>query len=126
VILPTIRVLGLAGESMVLSDPKGELYAMTAAWLRSQGYEVVLLDLLRPTRGSRWNPFAAIVAAHQAGDAEQASKLAWDWGNVLAYGVDTSGGDPIWPQAEESLMAALALATALEAPGGARHPATGL
>ena len=124
VILPTIWCLGHAGESMVLSDPKGELFSMTAAWLRSKGYEVVLLDLLRPTRGSRWNPFAAIVAAHQAGDAEQASKLAWDWGNVLAYGVDTSGGDPIWPQAEESLMAALALATALEAPEGARHPAT--
>lgn len=124
VILPTIWTLGYAGESMVLSDPKGELYAHTAAWLRAQGYEVVLLDLLRPTRGSRWNPFAAIVAAHEAGDAEQASKLAWDFGNVLAYGVDTSGGDPIWPQAEESLLAALALVTALEAPEGCRHPAT--
>ena len=124
VILPTVWALGHARESLVLSDPKGELYAMTVAWLRSEGYEVVLLDLLRPTRGSRWNPFAAIVTAHEAGDAEQASKLAWDFGNVLAYGVDVSGGDPIWPQAEESLLAALALATALEAPEGCRHPAT--
>ena len=124
VILPTIWVLGHAGESMVLSDPKGELYAHTAAWLRQRGYEVVLLDLLRPTRGGRWNPFAAIVAAHQVGDAEQASKLAWDFGNVLAYGVDVSGGDPIWPQAEESLLAALALAAATEAPAGCQHPAT--
>ena len=98
VILPTIWVLGRARESMVLSDPKGELYAHTADWLRRQGYEVVLLDLLRPTRGGRWNPFAAITLAHQAGDAEQASKLAWDFGNVLAYGVDVSGGDPSGPR----------------------------
>lgn len=124
VILPTVWVLGHARESMVLTDPKGELYAHTAEWLKSQGYDVVLIDLLRPTRGSRWNPFAAIVAAHCAGNVEQASKLAWDWGNILAYGVEVSGTDPIWPQAEESLLASLALAASLEAPDGARHPAT--
>jgi len=122
-ILPTVWVLGHAKQSMVLTDPKGELHAHTAAWLRQQGYDVRLIDLLRPTRGNRWNPLAAIRASHDAGDAEEASRLAWELGNVLASDV-SAGTDPIWPQAEESLIAALALGAALEAPAGARHPAT--
>ena len=123
VILPTVWTLGHARQSMVLTDPKGELHAHSATWLREQGYCVVLVDLLRPTRGNRWNPLAAIRAAHDAGDAEEAARLAWELGNVLAADVG-AGTDPIWPQAEESLIAALALGAALEAPEGARHPAT--
>lgn len=123
VILPTIWTLGHAGESMVLTDPKGELYAHTAAWLRQRGYNVVLLDLLHPARGNRWNPYAAITKAHDDGDDEEASRLAWEMGNMLAWAAGP-GSDPIWPQAEESLIAALSLAVALEAPSEARHPAS--
>lgn len=124
VILPTIWVLGHEKESMILTDPKGELYQHTAAWLRSRGYVVVLIDLLRPARGNRWNPLTAVVRAHEAGDDEEASRLAWEVGNVLAFAETGIGTDPIWPQAEESTIAALALAAALEAPDGSRHPAT--
>ncbi len=124
VILPTIWCLGHAGESMVLTDPKGELHAAAAAWLSTQGYEVVLVDLLRPGRGGRWNPLAAVRRAWEAGDAEEASRLAWELGNALAFGDQGAGTDPIWPQASEATIAALALAAALEAPEGCRHPAT--
>ncbi len=56
VILPSVGVIGTAGkESMVLTDPKGELYAHTAEWLRSQGYEVVRFDLRDPSRGQKPN-----------------------------------------------------------------------
>ncbi len=123
IILPTIFTIGHAKESMILTDPKGELHAAASAWLREQGYEVVLIDLLRPARGNRWNPYRAIVRAYEAGDEEEASRLAWEFGNVLAWGEGTAN-DPIWPQAEESLLAALALGTAIEAPPNARHPAT--
>lgn len=124
VILPTVWCLGHRGESMLLTDPKGELHAACASWLRSRGYEVVLLDLLRPGRGNRWNPLTAVRRAHEAGDAEEAARLAWDMGNTLAFGEQGLGTDPIWPQAAESTIAALALAAALEAPVGRRHPAT--
>lgn len=124
VILPTVWTLGHAGHSMVLSDPKGELYDMTATWLREQGYEVAQLDLLRPSRGNRWNPFAAITAAHEEGDEEKASALALEFGHILAYPDVGAATDPIWPQSSESLITALALATAYEAPPEARHPAT--
>ena len=35
-VLPSIGMIGLSGESMVLSDPKGELYQYTAPFLRAQ------------------------------------------------------------------------------------------
>ncbi len=124
VILPMVWCLGHCKESMILTDPKGELHAHSAAWLRSQGYEVIQIDLLRPARGNRWNPLAGIVRAIEAGDAEEASRLAWEIGNVLAFSDQGAGADPIWPQAAESTIAALALGAALEAPAGARHPAT--
>lgn len=123
-VLPTIWTLGHHAESLIVGDPKGELHAMTAGWLRSRGYQVTQLDLLRPGRGGgRWNPLAAVAAAHARGDDEEASRLAWGIGNVLAWSAG-SVGDPIWPQAEESLISALCLAVALEAPEDCRHMAT--
>ena len=116
VILPMVWCLGHRQESMILTDPKGELYAHSAEWLRSQGYEVAQIDLLRPTRGNRWNPLDAVTAAWRAGDGEEAGRLAWEIGNTLTFAETGAGTDPIWPQAEESLIAALALGTALEAP----------
>ncbi len=126
VILPTVWCLGHRGESMVLTDPKGELYGHSAEWLRSRGYRVVLLDLLKPGRGNRWNPLGAIQRAVDAGDHGEASRLAWEVGNALAVSDQAAGGsaDPLWAQSAESTIAALALGTVLEAPGGMRHPAT--
>jgi hypothetical protein len=53
-----VWVLGHAGESMIVTDPKGERYAHCAAWLRGYGYRVVLPDLPRRrpggTGGTRW------------------------------------------------------------------------
>lgn len=123
VILPTIWTLAHAKESMILTDPKGELHAHTAAWLKSQGYAVIQLDLLAPARGNRWNPLEAVSKAAEEGDLEEASRLAWEIGHILAWSAGP-GTDPIWPQAEESLIAALCLATSLEAPPEARHMAT--
>lgn len=123
VIMPTVWAVGQTGESMILTDPKGEIYAHTKNWLREKGYSVVLLDLLHPARGNRWNPLNAVERAHEAGDMEEAARLAWEIGHILAWS-EGPGSDPIWPQAEESLTAALCLAAALEAPPEARHMAT--
>ena len=124
VILPTVWSLGHRGESIVLTDPRGELHAHCAAWLRARGYAVVLLDLLRPSRGNRWNPLAAVMRAALAGDTGEAGRLGWEIGHVLAFGEQATGADPLWAQAAEATIAALALGTALEAPEEARHPAT--
>lgn len=123
VILPSIWSIGHTGQSMVVTDPKGELHAHTATWLQEKGYEVVLLDLLQPSRGNRWNPLTAVDTAYTAGNTEEATRLAWEIANILAFS-HGPGSDPMWPQAEESLIAALCLATVAEAPPGTKHMGT--
>jgi len=48
VIMPTIRLMAKTGESMVISDPKGELYKYTADSLKKRGYDVKVLILALP------------------------------------------------------------------------------
>ena len=58
-VLPYVYTLGHSGEkpNMVITDPKGEIYAQMAETLRRQGYDVQVFNLSEPTRSSRWNPF---------------------------------------------------------------------
>lgn len=55
---PTIRILAHSKEkpSMVLADPKGELYEDNYNILKEEGYDVQVLNLDNPYISSRWNP----------------------------------------------------------------------
>ncbi|SFR12527.1 VirD4-like conjugal transfer protein, CD1115 family [Desulfoscipio geothermicus] len=46
------------GQSVVVTDPKGELAATLAPWLESLGYEVRIFNLISPRHSHRWNPVA--------------------------------------------------------------------
>jgi type IV secretion system protein VirD4 len=117
IILPTIWALGRAGESMVVTDPKGELHARSKAYLEKQGYRVERIDLRDPYCGLRWNLLQPVTEAIANGDGSAAGQAAWDAAHVITY-QRPHHGDPIWPQAQESLTAALMLAVASEAPVG--------
>ena len=44
-------------QSIVVIDPKGELFATTGKWLKEQGYENVwVLNFMQPEHSHRWNP----------------------------------------------------------------------
>lgn len=64
---PTIRILAHSGEkpSMVVTDPKGELYADNADVLREEGYEIVVLNLNDPYASSMWNPMEIAYKVYQ-------------------------------------------------------------
>ena len=55
---PTIQILAhtKTKPSLVISDPKGELYSHHAKMLKSQGYDIKVLDLREPYASARWNP----------------------------------------------------------------------
>lgn len=55
---PTIQILATSKTkpSMIISDPKGELYQMHAKKLKDEGYTVKILDLRNPYNSVRWNP----------------------------------------------------------------------
>lgn len=55
---PTVQILAntKGKPSMLISDPKGELYALHAKSLSKRGYDVKVLDLRNPYCSIRWNP----------------------------------------------------------------------
>jgi type IV secretion system protein VirD4 len=122
-IVPTIWQLGLAGESMIISDMKGELYGFTSQLLREMDYEVIRLDFREPAKSRRWNPIDAVVKALKAGDMAKASQGAWDAAHIISYDPQLFS-EKFWTFAQEALIAALILYVAIEAPPNARHMRT--
>ena len=64
---PMIQILSEARNhpSMLISDPKGELYSSHAKALEKKGYEVKVLDLRNPYNSVRWNPLEKPYLLHQ-------------------------------------------------------------
>ncbi len=124
VVLETIGVIGSVGrESLLVSDPKGELYAHTADWLHAQGYNVRRFDLREPSRSVRSNPVHAVTQALASGRRDLASALAWDIAHLLVGSRESRSNDPFWDDSAEALVAALILAVAQgEPPAGGKAP----
>ncbi|MBP5304730.1 MAG: type IV secretory system conjugative DNA transfer family protein [Lachnospiraceae bacterium] len=64
---PMIQLLGAtaAGSSMIMTDPKGELFSLHSKYLKERGYNVLLLDLRDTYTSSRWNPLGGIYDMYQ-------------------------------------------------------------
>ena len=122
IILPTIGVIGAnRRDSLLVTDPKGELFAHSAEFLEHQGYHVRRIDFREPRLGLRFNPLGPVSQAlHTERDWTMASQAAWDIAHVLS-GPAPGHGDPFWSQAQEALTAALILGIAEKAPETARH-----
>ncbi len=56
IIMPTVRILADAGESMIVSDPKSEIYERTSGYLKQKGYNISVINLRDPSIGNSWNP----------------------------------------------------------------------
>nr|WP_269085226.1 type IV secretory system conjugative DNA transfer family protein [Moorella mulderi] len=55
-VIPNAIAAACEGESLVLTDPKGELACLLAPWLKSKGYKVYVFNLAYPQWSSCWNP----------------------------------------------------------------------
>jgi type IV secretion system protein VirD4 len=114
VILPSIWGLAKAGESMVIGDPKGELYISTKEYLEEKGYDVISLNLREPLKGNQWNMLDLVNKAVDDGDVPRATELAWDIASAITNQKPSTSSEPIWQNGEESTIASLILLTALE------------
>ena len=64
---PMIQIIGAtsSGSSMIMTDPKGELFSLHSKYLQSRGYNVMVLDLRDPYSSYRWNPLDSIWDMYQ-------------------------------------------------------------
>lgn len=110
----SIWELAQSGESMVLGDPKGEMYITSKDYLESQGYNVICLNFRDPDKGNQWNILDLVNKSIDEGDIAKASEYAWDIANAIGKLVPFTGGEPIWKNGNESTVAALVLLASLE------------
>ena len=106
---PFINVMAKAGESMIVTDPKGELYEGTAKELEKRGYNIVLLNFRDPDKGSGWNPFTIPYQLYQAGNKDKAIEMLEDLAKNILYD-ESSKSDPFWNNTSADYFAGLAWA----------------
>ena len=106
IVVQSICTLGLAGESLVVSDPKGELFQFTNEFLTKLGYDVRVLDFKNPEKSHRYNLLQPVIDAVNREDNDKAEMYAWDMTNTL---VGKSYGEKIWTNGEMSVIAAAIL-----------------
>ena len=85
--------------SYVFTDPKGELYDKTAGYLKANGYEIKVLNLVKPQDSDGYNPLMHI-----------SSEIDVDIiANTIVKGQKTGdgGSDPFWDDSAEMLLKAL-------------------
>ncbi len=111
-VLPSIGCLALGGESMVLSDPKGELHQFTAPFLRSLGYAVYALDFKNPEKSNRYNYLQPIIDAVDNDMLPYAIENTFKLVNVLVP--EPKNGEPLWTNGEKSVLAAAIMAVVFD------------
>lgn len=93
------------GESVLISDPKSEMYNDTSELFRRNGYEVKVLNLVDPKHGDSWNCMSDL-----NGDTMMAQVLT----NVIIGNTSSGKGDHFWDNGESNLLKALVLYTDLD------------
>jgi type IV secretion system protein VirD4 len=107
--MPMINMFVKAGESFVVSDPKGELYKRTSGIAKANGYEISVINFRDIGKGDMWNPIALPYEMYHSGKKEEAIALLNDFISTIAEPHFKNTADVIWP----NLACSLALANLL-------------
>lgn len=112
-----ILQLAKEGQSMVITDPKGEIFRDMAEFLKNRGYTVKVFNLVNMKHSDRWNPIETI---QDDIDAQLFVEVIISNTKVATM----KSGDPFWDRAEQNLLKALALYVAMEYPKHERNLAS--
>ena len=105
---PMIKLLAKHDESIILTDPKGELYESSAALLKEAGYNIITLNFREPQKGNAWNPMTLPYKLYKEGNQDKAIELLDDLALNILY-EEKSSGDPFWEKTAADYFTGLAL-----------------
>lgn len=106
-VLETIGLCGMAGESMVITDIKGELHDYTAPYLRDLEYEVYVIDYDEQNLSDHYNLLQPVNDFVDSGNIPAAIDVAWD---IVSQLVGEPKGEPIWNNGECAAIAGAIMA----------------
>lgn len=97
------------GESVLVTDPKGEIYADMAGFLREQGYEVRVFDLVDMEASDAWDCMQEIFNP-RTGDLDQLRLN--EFSQTIFTNTSQGKDDPFWGVGEKNLFNAAIAYTA--------------
>ena len=109
VILPMVHSLAKARESMIITDPKGEIYEKTSNMLRTRGYQILLLNFRDPQNGNAWNPMSLPYEIYKSGNQDKAIELLDDLALNILYDDSNKNADPFWEKTSADYFSGVAL-----------------
>ena len=110
IIFPTVEILAKHKESMIITDPKGEIYEATSNMLREKGYDVLVLNFRDPQEGNCWNPMTLPYKMYKEGNQDKAIELLDDLAANILYEENSGNADPFWEKTSADYFAGLTLA----------------
>ena len=105
---PYIKILGRHGESMIVTDPKGELYEECGNMLKEKGYKIILLNFRDPKEGAAWNPFSYPYRIYKEGNVDKANELLQDLASNILIDPNNKA-EPFWEQTASNFFTGLSL-----------------
>lgn len=99
--IPMIYGVIKRGESIIMTDPKSELYNETSRYFRENGYEVKVFNLVECWHSDSWN------CLNEIGDDPLMAQTFADI--IIKNTSDGKKGDPFWENSEMNLLKALSL-----------------
>lgn len=111
-VIPSIDVYSRAEKktSMVVLDPKTELYKTSKKTLEERGYEVYLLSLVDPEHSMGFNPLDQVISLYADGDYANAELLVQTFCYSIFNPNKPINGDTFWQDSPTSLLSALVIA----------------
>jgi hypothetical protein len=107
-IYPSVILSARAGHSMIIVDPKGEIYRHTATEVRKCGLNVKVLNLREPGCGDRWSPFTLVQQCWNVGNRSRATMLIKDIAEIVTSDI-ASERDRYWKMAAMDTIVGFAL-----------------
>ncbi|MBR4230664.1 MAG: type IV secretory system conjugative DNA transfer family protein [Bacilli bacterium] len=116
VVKPLVNLLSKKGESMIITDPKGEIYEYCGEYLRSQGYKIVILNFREPEKGNAWNPLSLPYQYYKSGNMDKGIELLDDVALNILYDKSNGKSDSeFWEKSAADYFSGLALGLFMDA-----------
>lgn len=109
IVKPMVNLLAKKGESMIITDPKGEIYKYSASYLKEKGYRIIVLNFREPQRGNSWNPLSLPNQYYRAGNKDKAIELLNDVALNILYDPSNKSESDFWEKSAADYFSGLAL-----------------
>ena len=109
IVKPMVNLLAKKGESMIITDPKGEIYKYSASYLKEKGYRIIVLNFREPNRGNSWNPLSLPNQYYREGNQDKAIELLNDVALNILYDPSNKSESDFWEKSAADYFSGLAL-----------------